>query len=115
MLGQGAYLSRGQRLFGLRLGLVVSRQDVFQPQPGDEGPDLEVQHQADGGGLVPLAGAVGAGGRLDRRVGADGAEGIAELGVGFVGFQVGPLAGLDGRVVQMLIDAFQAAELLDQG
>ena len=115
VLGQRAHLRGGQRRLVRRGGLVVGGQDVFQPQPGDEGPDLEVQHQADGGGLVPLAGAVGAGGRLHRRVGAYGAEGIAELGVRFVGFQVGPLAGLDGRIVQMFIDAFQAAELLDEG
>ena len=110
----GADLRRGQGSGGRRR-LVLGGQHVFQPQPRDEGPDLEVQHQADGGGLVPFAGAVGPRGRLDGGVGPDGAEGIAELGVGFVGFEVGPLPGLDDGVVQMLIDAGQAAELLDEG
>src|SRR5699024_622514 len=112
-VGQRTHLRLGQG--GGRLGLALGRQDVLQPQPGDHGPDLQVQQQADGGGLVAFAGAVGPGGRLDRCVGAYGAEGIAELGVSLVFLQVGPLAGLDGGVVQMIVNAGQAAELLDQG
>src|SRR5699024_4687224 len=71
--GQRPHLRLGQG--SGRLRLAFGGQDVLQPQPGDQGPDLQVQQQADGGGLVAFAGAVGPGGRLDRRVGAYGAEG----------------------------------------
>ncbi len=106
--GYRALRDRG-RLGGGRRG------DIFQPEPGDEGLEFQLLHQAHGGGLVALADLVGPLGGVDGGIGADGAQHMAQLGVGPVLQQVFPLLGLDGLVVDVGIDAFQVPELLYQG
>ena len=106
-LGQG--LGRGAVQAGL------GGQYAFQAQPGDQGADLQIQHQPHGGGLVAFPGPIGPLGRLDGGVGADGTQSVAELCVLPAGLQIGPLPRLDEGVIQMGVYLLQAAEMLDQG
>ena len=114
MGGQLRHLPGGQGS-GLLRGAVLGGENVFQTQTGDQGPDFQVQHQAHRRGLVALPRRVVVGVGVDGGVGADGAQGVADLSVGLVVQQVGPLAGLDGGVVDVFVHPRQAAELLNQG
>ena len=108
--GQDVYgaLHGGQRL---RVGC---RGDAVQPEPGDEGVNLQLLQELHGSGLVALAHLVSALGGVDGRIGADGAQQMAQLGIGFAFQQVLPLLGLDDLVVDIGIHVFQCAELLHQ-
>ena len=100
----------------LRQGIgVLFRNDAVQPEPGDEGLDLQLLHQTDSGGLVALGHLVGPFRCVDGSIGADGAQRVAEVGILPAGQQVFPLTGLDDRAVQMVVHAVQGAEVLDQG
>ena len=61
-------------------------------------------------GLADIGGGVG----FDRCVLADRAQHIGKVGLVAVGGQLGPLAGLDGLVLDVVIHALQAAEFGDQ-
>ena len=80
--GQGGKLCLRQ-LRGLlfRGGL---RGHTVQPEARDQRVDLQLLQQAHGGGLVALAHGVAALGRVDGRIGADGAQRVAQLGHGLV-------------------------------
>ena len=100
----------------LRQGIrVLFRNDAVQPEPGDEGLDLQLLHQTDSGGLVALGHLVGPFRCVDGSIGADGAQRVAEVGILPAGQQIFPLPGLDDRAVQMVVHAVQGAEVLDQG
>ena len=107
-LGDGA-LQRGD-LFGRGL-----RGYAIQPEPGDEGVELQLLHQPHGGALVPFADLVSPLGGVDGRIGADGAEQMAQFRIGPALQQVFPLLGLDDLVVEVGVDVFQRAEPLHKG
>ena len=80
--GQGSELSLRQ-LYGLLLGGCFRRYAV-QPEPGDQGVDLQLLQKPHGGGLVALAHGVGTLGGVDGGIGADGAQRVAQLSHGLV-------------------------------
>ena len=110
--GQGGKLCLRQ-LRGLlfRGGL---RGHTVQPEARDQRVNLQLLQQTHGGGLVALAHGVAALGRVDGRIGADGAQRVAQLGHGLVLHEVLPLLGLDALVVEVGVHALQRAEGLHQ-
>ena len=66
------------------------------------------------GGVTGLAD-IGGGVRLDGRVLADGAQHVGQVRLIAVGRKLGPLAGLDGLVLEVRVNIFQRAELRHQG
>ena len=75
---------------------------------------LQIRQQLRGRRRVAGGAGVGGGVGLDGRVLADGAQHTAHLGLLPVGQQVFALLGLDGLVVDVCVDAVQAAEFLHQ-
>ena len=110
--GQGSELCFRQ-LHSLFLSSGFRRYAV-QPEPGDQGVDLQLLQKPHGGGFVALAHGVGTLGGVDGGIGADGAQRVAQLGHGLVLQQVLPLLGLDALVVNVLVHALQRAEGLHQ-
>ncbi len=117
-------LSGQSRQFGFRQRLcrhsfrVGGGGDVAQAEAGNEGVELQLLHQPDGFGLVALAHGIGTLGGVDRGVGADGAERVAQLCHGAVFGQMLPLLGLDGlvsSVVEVGVDPAETAVFLDEG
>ena len=87
---------------------------AVQPEPGDQGVNLQLLQKPHGGGFVALAHGVGTLGGVDGGIGADGAQRVAQLGHGLVFQQVLPLLGFDALVVNVLVHALQRAEGLHQ-
>ena len=102
-----------RQLHGLLLGGGF-RCYAVQPEPRDQGMDLQLLQKPHGGGFVALAHGVGPLGGVDGGVGADGAQRVAQLGHGLVLEQVLPLLGLDALVVNVFVHALQRAESLHQ-
>ena len=73
---------------------------------------LQLLHQADCGGFVARGDLVGTLGGVDGRIGADGAEGVAQFGIRLALDQMFALLGFDGGVVEVGVDVFQRAEFL---
>ena len=90
------------------------RSHVVQPEPGDEGVDLQLLQQPHGLGLVALAHFIGTLSRLNGGVGADGAQHMAQLGICLALQEMLPLLGLDDGVVDVGVNIFQRAEFLHQ-
>ena len=110
--GQGSELCFRQ-LHSLFLSSGFRRYAV-QPEPGDQGVDLQLLQKPHGGGFVALAHGVGTLGGVDGGIGADGAQRVAQLGHGLIFQQVLPLLGFDALVVNVLVHALQRAEGLHQ-
>ena len=110
--GQSFRLHRGKgggvRFFGGGVGR-------GKPQAAHQRVNFQLGQQGRGRGRVALIALVGAGGGFHGGRAVDLGQGAGQLGLGLVGFQLCPHAGLDGRVGQVLVHAGQAAELLDQG
>ena len=82
--GQGQGSKFGFRQFhGLLLGGGFRRYAV-QPEPGNQGMNLQLLQKPHGGGFVALAHGVGPLGGVDGGVGTDGAQRVAQLGHGLV-------------------------------
>ena len=110
--GQGQDIDRALDLGDLfRLS---GGRDAVQTEAGDERMDLQLLQKPDGSGLVALADLVSTLGDVDRRIGADRAQRVAQFGIGAAFQQVLALFGLDGFVVDVGINALQAPELLHQ-
>ena len=110
--GQGSNASLRQ-LYGLLFGGGF-RYYAVQPEPGDQGVNLQFLQKPHGGRFVALAHGVGTLGGVDGGVGADGAQRVAQLGHGLILEQVLPLLGLDALVVNVFVHALQRAESLHQ-
>ena len=76
---------------------------------------FQLSQQLGCGSRVPGSAAVVLRRSFDGSVLADGAQHVGKLGQLPVGFQLFPLFGFDGFVVQVFIHALQTAELLHQG
>ena len=110
--GQGSELCFRQ-LHSLFLNSGFRRYAV-QPEPGDQGVNLQLLQKPHGSGFVALAHGVGTLGGVDGGIGADGAQRVAQLGHGLIFQQVLPLLGFDALVVNVLVHALQRAEGLHQ-
>ena len=110
--GQGSKVCFRQ-LHGLLFGGGFRRYAI-QPEPRDQGMDLQLLQKPHGGGFVALAHGVGTLGGIDGGIGADGAQRVAQLSHGLILEQVLPLLGLDALVVNVLVHALQRAESLHQ-
>ena len=95
--------------------LQIGGRDAAQPEALDQGVDLQLLQHAHGFGLVALADGVGPLGGVDGRIGADGAQGVAQLGQLAAFQQMFPLLRLDALVVDVLIHPFQRTEVLHEG
>ena len=97
-----------------RGGFCSGRAAVLQLPAVDELVHLQPGQAVGGGRRVAGAAGVGGGVGLDGRILADGAQHVGKLGLVAVGAQLGALPRLDGGVVEVVVDALQAAEFLDQ-
>ena len=91
------------------------RCNAVQPKARDQRVDLQFLQKAHGLGFVALAHGIGALGRVDGGIGADGAKGVAQLGHLAAFQQMFPLFGLDELIVDVLVHAFQRAKVLHKG
>ncbi len=89
--------------------------DAVQPEAGDQGMDLQLLQKAHSGRFVALTDDIRAFGGVDGRIGADGAQRVAQLGQLAALDQVLALFGLDELIVDVLVNAFQRAKGLHKG
>ena len=121
VLGQviSAFRRKGQQVglhFRQRLCVGGNRcRGFIQPPAGGQLVHFQLSQQLGCGSRVPGSAAVELRRSFDGSILADGAQHVGKFGQLLVGFQLFPLFGFDGLVVQVLIHALQTAELLHQG
>ena len=117
-IGAGRSQRQGFQLCMCKLNAVLalrcSRDNAGQPKAGNEGVDLQLLQKAHSLSLAAFAHLVRTLGGVNGRIGADGAQRVAQLGH-FAAFEkVLPLLGLDALVVDVLVHTLQRTEVLHQ-